>query len=93
MNETFVFGKDKVPAWFNDQANLGRIKIFYDDDMKVVRAKIMSGVNEYMAEIGDSIMNTKSGIIVIKEDKAKKYKVQDQKKEDKKEEANDGLEG
>ena len=78
MNEIFVFGKGKAPDWFNHQANLGRVKLFYDDDGNLLRARISSGVNNYIAEIGDSILNAKSGMVVIKEDKAKKYKVQNQ---------------
>ena len=81
MNEAFIFGKDKAPTWFEKSANEGRVRNFYDDDGKLIRARIKSGVKEYIAEIGDSVMNTKSGIIVIKEDKAKKYKVQKEEKE------------
>lgn len=80
MNEAFIFGKEKTPDWFNKAANEGRVRVFYDDDNKMVRARIKSGINEYTAEIGDSIMNTKFGFVVIKEDKAKKYKVQKEEK-------------
>ena len=81
MNETFIFGKEKTPDWFNKAANEGRVRVFYDEDNKMVRARIKSGINEYIAEIGDSIINTRTGLIVIKEDKAKKYKVQKEDKE------------
>lgn len=89
MNETFIFGKDATPAWFDEAANMGRVRTFYDDDNKLVRARIKSGITEYVAEIGDSIMNTKSGLVVIKEDKAKRYKVQNQKEEKKVEKENE----
>ena len=66
MNEQkFVFCKDNVPAWFNKQANQGRVKTIYDDNHNIVSAKIFSGVNIYEAFPGDTIINSKSGLVVV----------------------------
>jgi len=65
MNEQFIFGKEKAPVWFDEHAKKGRVKCIYDDDKKLVGARIFSGVNTYDAKVGDTIINSKSGLIVI----------------------------
>ncbi len=71
--ETYVFGNKNVPDWFNKEATSGRVKINYDDDGQIVNAKIVSGMKEYIANPGDTIMYTKSGLVVISKEKANKY--------------------
>lgn len=66
MAEQFIFGKDKVPEWFNEHAKLGRVRLIYDDENKLMTgAKIFSGVTTYEAKVGDTIINSKSGLVVI----------------------------
>lgn len=87
MNEQkFVFCKEAVPAWFNKQANQGRVKITYDDDHNIVNAKIFSGVNIYDAFPGDTIINSKSGLIVISKPPVKAKAAQNSFKKSNKEE-------
>lgn len=65
MNEQFIFGKEKAPAWFDEQAKKGRVRVQYDDDKQITGARIFSGVNTYQAKVGDTIINSKSGLVVI----------------------------
>jgi len=83
MMENFIFGTEKAPAWFDQEANAGRVKLLYDEDDQLVGARILSGMKTYEAKVGDSIMNTKYGLAVIPREKAKQYGVQnkDAKKE------------
>lgn len=87
MNEQkFVFCEETVPAWFNKQANQGRVKTIYDDNHNIVSAKIFSGVNIYEAFPGDTIINSKSGLVVIAKPVVKAKPVQASKKNNNKEE-------
>ena len=81
MNEEFIFGKDKAPVWFDEQAKKGRVKVKYDDDKKIVGARIFSGVNIYEAKVGDVIINSKSGLVVTKPvEKTNKKSVKEEEK-------------
>lgn len=79
--EQFIFGEGKTPVWFDQEANAGRVKLLYDEDDQLVGAQILSGTKVYEAKIGDSILNTKYGLAVLPQEKAKQYGVQ--KKDDK----------
>lgn len=74
QNKQFVFGKDKVPTWFNEEADKGRAKFNYDDD-DVVSVTVYTPTKTLIAKPGDVIMLLKSGLAVITGDKAKKYGV------------------
>ena len=95
MLEQFILGEGKAPEWFDNEANAGRIKMIYNEDEELIGAQILSGTKTYEAKVGDSIINTKYGVAVIPQEKAKAYGVQrkDAKdsKQDKKEaeESND----
>ena len=65
MNDSFVLGKDVVPVWFNEEANKGRVRTIYDDNRNVQNVIINSGIKKYVASPGDTIVNSKSGIVVI----------------------------
>lgn len=65
MNDSFVLGKDVVPVWFNEEANKGRVRTIYDDNRNVQNIIINSGIKKYVASPGDTIVNSKSGIVVI----------------------------
>lgn len=65
MNDSFVLGKDVVPVWFNEEANKGRVRTIYDDDRNVQNVIINSGIKKYVASPGDTIINSKNGIVVI----------------------------
>lgn len=79
-NETFVVGKEKIPQWFNDQASIGRAKVNKDEDGELLNIIIYGPTGNKIAKIGDSVMNTRSGLVVIPEEKAKKYNVQETRK-------------
>lgn len=70
---TYVLGSRNVPDWVNSEAEAGRIKISYNDDAEIEYAKVASGNKEYNAKVGDTIVKSKSGLVVIPKDKAKKY--------------------
>ena len=82
--QTFILGKEKIPSWFDEEASKGRARINYDDEGKIVNATLLSGSKTYTANVGDSIMNTKSGMVALSKEKAKQYGVQ--KKDTKEEE-------
>ena len=87
--ENYILGEGKVPDWFNAEANAGRIKLIYDEDDQMIGCQVLSGTKVYDAVIGDSIINTKYGVVVLPKEKAKQYGVQkkdDKQKEEKKEE-------
>ena len=65
MNDSFVLGKDVVPVWFNEEANKGRVRTIYDDNRNVQNVIINSGIKKYVTSPGDTIINSKSGIVVI----------------------------
>lgn len=73
--KTFVFGT-KTPEWFDENAKSGRVKINYDDEGEILNATVYTPTKTLIAEIGDTIMLLKSGLTVIKKDKAIKYNVQ-----------------
>lgn len=62
--ESFIFGSKNIPIWFDDEAKKGRINIKYDDG-KIQKAIIMSGTKRYEAFPGDTIVYSKSGMVVI----------------------------
>lgn len=74
--EMFSVGKEKIPNWFNEEARKGRCKINKGDDDELINIVIYGPTGANVANIGDSIMKTKSGMLVIPEEKAKKYNVQ-----------------
>lgn len=76
MAENFIFGEGKAPEWFNKEANEGRVKLMFDEDDQLVGAQILSGTKVYEAKVGDSILNTKYGLVAIPREKAKQYGVQ-----------------
>ena len=71
--ETYVLGNKMVPNWLNAEAAAGRVKMTYNEDGEIENAKVISGVKSYIANVGDTIMKTKSGLVVIGKEKAKKY--------------------
>lgn len=74
--ESFILGVGKVPAWFNDEANKGKVKQVFDEDGELVETHIASGTKVYVAHDGDTIINTNYGLVVMKKEDAKKYGVQ-----------------
>lgn len=87
--ESFIFGEGKAPEWFDKEANMGRVKLMFDEDDQMIGAQILSGTKIYEAKIGDSILNTKYGLAVLPKEKAKQYGVQ--KKDDVKKEIKEEL--
>lgn len=76
MNETFIIGKDKFPIWFNDEAMKGRAKVNRDDEGNILNVIIYGAAKNVVANVGDSIIRSKTGLLVIPKEKAKKYNVQ-----------------
>lgn len=74
----FVVGKNakNFPDWFNEHASAGRLKVVYDDDGNVDNIVVSNPTRRIVAHVGDTIMLMKSGLTVLTEEKAKRYKVQ-----------------
>lgn len=62
--ESFIFGNKNIPIWFEDQAKKGRISIKYENG-EIQKATIMSGTKRYEAFPGDTIIHSKTGMVVI----------------------------
>lgn len=73
--KTFVLGKDAIPEWFNESARHGRAKLVYDpdDQTDLVGAVIFAPTKTVNANIGDMIMKSRTGLMVVPKDKAAKY--------------------
>lgn len=74
--ETFVVGKDKFPNWFNEKAAMGRARIVRDDDGQLVHVVVNNTSGVFYAKPGDSIMKDKTGLLVIPQKTAQKYRMQ-----------------
>lgn len=79
--ESFIFGSKNIPIWFDNEAKKGRISIKYNDG-KIQKAIIMSGTKRYEAFPGDTIVHSKSGMVVIhkteeKEEKANEKEIEE----------------
>ena len=71
--ESFVFGKQKAPFWFDE----------YDDEGEM-SAKLHTPTGILDVKVGDTIVYTKTGLGMIPQAKAKKYGVQRDEKDNKK---------
>lgn len=62
----FVFGREKVPEWFNEQVDKGRAKVEYDlDTQEVIGAVIFAPTRTFHASVGDAIVISRSGMCVV----------------------------
>ena len=71
--EKFVVG-DKTPSWFDESLKMGKAKVNYYND-ELVNIVIIANSKEIVANIGDVIIKTNSGLSLIPRDKAIKYKL------------------
>lgn len=73
--KTFVLGRDAIPEWFNESARQGRAKLVYDpdDQTDLIGAVIFAPTRTVNANLGDVIMKSRSGLMVVPKDKAAKY--------------------
>lgn len=72
--EHFTIGEGNFPNWFNEALVKGRAKVDrdeYDGSLKNIVVKTVSG--SVKGKIGDVILNTRSGILVVPREKATKY--------------------
>lgn len=74
--EKFVFGKDKTPVWFDKECQIGRVKTNYDEDGKPISIRINSGLKIYDAIIGDTIIKSATGLVVVHQNQVEKSKKQ-----------------
>lgn len=81
--ESFVFGKQKAPFWFDEYCQKGRAKVNYDDEGEM-SAKLHTPTGILDVKVGDTIVYTKTGLGMIPQAKAKKYGVQRDEKDNKK---------
>lgn len=63
-NNRFILG-DVIPDWIEQYSKAGRIKFEYDDESNVISATIHSPTGVKKAKLGDTIVSTGSGLIVI----------------------------
>lgn len=72
--EYFTFGKENFPNWFNDALSKGRCKLTRDEytgNIIVVTIYTVSG--PVKGRIGDVILNTRNGVLMVPENKAKEF--------------------
>ena len=74
--ENFILGSGKVPEWFQKEANAGKVKQIFNEDGELRETQIASGTKVYVAHDGDTIINSNYGLVVLKQQDAKKYGVQ-----------------
>ena len=63
-NKRFVLGQ-MIPDWIESYSKTGRIKFEYDDENNVISATIHSPTGVKKAKLGDTIVSTGSGLIVV----------------------------
>lgn len=73
--QKFIAG-EKTPEWFNQRASMGRAKKTYDEDGELTGILVTTATKTYEAKVGDTIMLTKSGMVVIPKEKAQKFGLQ-----------------
>ena len=62
-NKRFVLGQ-MIPDWIESYSKTGRIKFEYDEN-NVISATIHSPTGVKKAKLGDTIVSTGSGLIVV----------------------------
>lgn len=66
ITRRFVFGREKVPDWFDVQINKGRAKIEYDPDtQEVIGATLFTPTKTINVAVGDTIVISRSGMSVM----------------------------
>jgi len=74
--KSFVLGRNRIPAWFDDACAKGRAKLTLGQDGKAKEAVVHMVSRTVTAYAGDTVMLLESGLAVIPKEKARKYKVQ-----------------
>lgn len=64
-NKRFILGNGAIPDWIEPFSKAGRIKFHYDDEINLTSATIQSPTGIKNANVGDTIVKTNSGLIVI----------------------------
>lgn len=75
QSKQFILGKEKFPAWFDEQVAKGRAKVNYDDDNDLINVTVYTPTKTVVALPEDTIMLLKSGLTVIKKEAAKKARL------------------
>nr|DAH85019.1 MAG TPA: hypothetical protein [Bacteriophage sp.] len=66
VTRRFVFGREKIPDWFDAQISKGRAKIEYDlDTREIVGATLFTPTKTVNVVVGDTIAISRSGMSVI----------------------------
>lgn len=73
QNKSFVLGEGKAPEWFNEITAKGRVKINHEDG-DLLGATLFTPTGTEVAEVGDTIVLTKSGLSVKKRTEVLKSK-------------------
>lgn len=75
-NQEFKFGKDIIPDWLNEQANLGRVKFNYNDEMTDIKSiTVFTPTKTITANKGDILVLGNFGVSVRREENRNAYKV------------------
>ena len=70
----FVVGEG-FPDWFNEEVGKGRARINYDNDGKLKNITLFTVSKQITANIGDVIVKTNTGMSLIPDEKAVKYRI------------------
>ncbi len=69
----FVVGDGKFPEWFDEQALRGRAKINTDEFGELMGVTVFAPTKRMVAAVGDTVMLTRNGLMVVPKEKAGKY--------------------
>ena len=70
----FVVGEG-FPGWFNDEVGKGRARINYDENNNLVNITLFTVSKQIIANKGDVIVKTNTGMSLIPDEKAVKYRI------------------
>lgn len=70
---------EKIPDWFNAEAAIGRARVNQDESGNLVNITLFTVSKQIIANIGDVIVKTNTGLTLIPQKKAIKYRVETEK--------------
>lgn len=75
--EKYIVGT-KIPGWLDTKIAIGRAKVNTDEEGNMVNIVVFTTNGSSVANVGDVILNAESGLVVIPEKQAVKYKLKPQ---------------
>jgi len=73
--ERYIVTGNNIPAWLNDYANKGIVRVIVDEDGEFEKIQLELPTGRKFAKYGDVILKERNGLCVLTGEQAKKYKV------------------